>query len=195
MNNVSLKKSTPYFLALSLAGLSWWLVEFFRLPDDEKRKPPALSIQKSPNYFSKGYLKKEMDKNGFLKSKLAAQEMNHYSNEGITKMLKPVMTLYNSKAPPWVIRSELGILSNNGKDLQLKGKVFIHRNKSEGVRELGIETSNLNVKLKDSYAEGSEWTKISSPPHWTTGTGIQMTFKKPISLKLLANVKSYYDTK
>ncbi|MCK5898845.1 MAG: LPS export ABC transporter periplasmic protein LptC [Methylococcales bacterium] len=195
MNNVLLKKSIPYFLAFTLAGLSWWLVEFFRLPDDEKPKPNSLSIQNSPNYFSKGYLKKEMGENGLLKSQLAAQEMNHFSNEGITKMLNPVMTLYNSEDPPWVIRSESGVLSNNGKDLLLKGKVFIHRNKGEGVRELGIETSNLKVKLKDSYAEGSEWTKISSPPHWTTGTGIQMTFKKPISLKLLANVKSYYDTK
>ncbi|MCK5926174.1 MAG: LPS export ABC transporter periplasmic protein LptC, partial [Methylococcales bacterium] len=178
-----------------LAGLSWWLVEIFRLPEDEKPKSAILSTQNSPDYFSKGYLKKEMDENGLLKSQLAAKEMRHYSDKGETHMTNPLMTLYNSDEPPWVIQSESGILSNNGTNLLLKGKVFIHRNKGEGVRELGIETSNLNVKLKESYAEGTEWTRITSLPHWTTGTGIQMTFKKPISLKLLANVKSYYDTK
>ena len=195
MNNFSLKKSAPYVLAFLLAGVSWWLVEVFKLPDKKPPAPSLVSEKNSPNYFSKGYFKKEMNVQGFVKSQLSAEEMRHYSADKITQMIKPVMTLYSENEPPWVITSETGILSDGGTNLLLKGKVFIHRDKAEGVRELSIETSNLKVKLKESYAEGKDWATLRSPPHWTKGKGIQMKFSKPISLKLLANVKSYYDTK
>jgi lipopolysaccharide export system protein LptC len=195
MDDFSLKKSVPYLLAILVAGASWALVEYFRLPDDDMPSAPSVAKKNGPTYFSKRYLKKEMDENGGVKSQLAAEEMLHYSDEGETHMIKPVMTLYNKGAPPWIIQSEKGILSKNGQDLRLEGKVFIHRDKAEGVRELSIETTDLNVKLKESYAEGTDWATLRSPPHWTKGKGIQMKFSKPISLKLLANVKSYYDTK
>ncbi len=191
-NKFFLQNARAYILALILAGLSWWLVEIFQLPDNQTHKK-KLSSAHSPDYFSKGYLKKEMDEQGNLKSTLFAEEMLHYSDDGVTHMINPVMSLYNSDSPPWVIKSETGILSVDGKNLWLNGKVFIHRNKGQGVKELGIETSNLRVKPEENYAEGDEWAKLSSPPQWTEGTGIQMIFKKPISLKLLANVKSYYE--
>ncbi|MDQ7091211.1 MAG: LPS export ABC transporter periplasmic protein LptC [Methylococcales bacterium] len=192
LNKFFLQNSRTYVLAFILAGLSWWLVEAFQLSDDPKNKKVSLSTD-SPDYFSKGYLKKEMDEQGRLKSKLFAEEMFHYSDDGVTHMVKPVMSLYNEDSPPWVIKSDTGILSVDGKDLWLNGHVFIHREKAEGVKELGIETRNLRVKPEENYAEGDEWAKLTSPPQWTEGVGIQMVFKKPISLKLLANVKSHYE--
>ncbi len=191
-NKLFLQNARTYVLALILAGLSWWLVEVFQLPDEVTDKTKK-SSQHSPDYFSKGYLKREMDEQGVLKSKLFAKEMYHYSDDGVTHMVEPVMTLYNADSPPWVIQSETGILSVGGEDLLLNGKVFINRAKAAGVKALGIETSNLRVKPKENYAEGDEWAKLTSPPQWSEGVGIQMVFKKPISLKLLANVKSYYE--
>lgn len=191
-NTLFLKNKLGYILAFILAGFSWWLVEIFQIPTDNTLEPRT-SSQHSPDYFSKNYLKKEMDEHGILKSELFAEEMLHYSDDGMTHMVKPVMTLYNSDSPPWIIQSETGILSMDGKDLSLNGKVFINRKKAEGVRQVRIETHNLRVRPEENYAEGDEWVKLTSPPHQTKATGIQMIFKKPISLKLLANVKSYYE--
>ncbi len=191
-NKFFLQNARTYTLAFILAGLSWWLVELFQLPEEGANKITKLS-QHSPDYFSKGYVKKEMDEQGILKSELFAKEMLHYSDDGVTHMVEPVMTLYNADSPPWVIRSETGVLSVDGKNLLLNGKVFINRAKADGVKALGIETRNLRVKPEENYAEGDEWAKLTSPPQWTEGVGIQMVFKKPISLKLLANVKSYYE--
>ncbi|NOQ34437.1 MAG: LPS export ABC transporter periplasmic protein LptC [Methylococcaceae bacterium] len=191
-NRIFLQNIRTYALALVLAGFSWWAVEIFQLPDEDESKSSELP-KHSPDYFSKGYLKKEMDEQGLVKSKLFAEEMLHYSDDGVTHMTKPEMTFYNADTPPWIIKSESGTLSVDGKDLLLNGQVFVNRNKAENVKQLTIETTNLRVKTEESYAEGDEWAKLSSPPNWAEGIGIQMIFQKPISLKLLANVKSYYE--
>ena len=121
--------------------------------------------------------------------------MIHYSDDGTTHMVNPIMFFHNEKTPPWVIKSETGILSGDGKDLLLNGKVTIDRAKAEGVTQLTINTSMLKVKPETSYAETNEWAELISPPNKTTGTGMKLTFAEPIHLQLLANVKGKYETK
>ena len=149
----------------------------------------------SPDYFSKGYTKWEMNELGTLKSKLLSDEIIHYSDDGTTHMVNPIMFFHNEKTPPWVIKSSTGILSGDGKDLLLNGNVAINRDKAKGATQLTINTSVLKVKPETSYAETSEWAELISPPNKTTGTGMKMTFAEPIKLQLLTNVKGKYETK
>ncbi len=149
----------------------------------------------SPDYFSKGYTKWEMSELGRPKSKLIADEMIHYSDDGTTHLGNPVMFFYNDKTPPWIIKSESGILSADGKDLLLNGKVVVDRAAAEGVRELKIYSSNLKVKPEISYAGTDEWAELISLPSWTTGIGMKLTFAEPIHLELLSHVKGNYETK
>ena len=44
----------------------------------------------SPDYFSKGYTKWEMNELGTLKNKLLSDEMIHYSDDGTTHMVNPI---------------------------------------------------------------------------------------------------------
>jgi lipopolysaccharide export system protein LptC len=182
-----------YALLVLCAVVSWGLVELFRFEyqtDDGSRNAP----KHSADYFSKGYLRKDLNEQGQLKSELSAQTILHYSDDGTTHIDKPMLTLYNtdSAIPPWVIKSENGILSADGENLLLQGKVFIDRAKAAGVRQMNIRTTHLRVQPKISYAESDEWTELISPPHRTVGKGIQITFKKPIHIKLLSRVKSRY---
>ena len=149
----------------------------------------------SPDYFSKGYTKWEMNELGTLKNKLLSDEIIHYSDDGNTHTVNPLMFFYNEKTPPWIIKSETGILSGDGKVLLLNGKVTVNRDKAEGVSQLIINTSMLRVKLESSYAETNEWAELISPPNRTTGTGMKLIFAQPIHLELLANVKGKYETK
>jgi lipopolysaccharide export system protein LptC len=110
-------------------------------------------------------------------------------------MVNPIMFFHNEKTPPWVIKSAIGILSGDGKDLLLNGKVAIDREKAKGVTPLTINTSVLKVNPETSYAETNEWAELISPPNKTTGIGMKMTFVQPIHLQLLANVKGTYETK
>lgn len=178
------------FLAI-LALLSWWLAEYSGLVETSK----ATATRTSPDYFSKGYTKWDMDETGKLKSKLVAEEMTHYAGYWATHTKKPVMHFLNEKTSPWIVEAATGILSKDGKKLQLNGKVTVNRAKAEGVRQLIINTSNLMVSPETSYAETKAWAELISPPNITTGTGMKVTFKEPIHLELLSKVKGKYETK
>ncbi|MFI3178041.1 MAG: LPS export ABC transporter periplasmic protein LptC [Methylococcaceae bacterium] len=178
-----------YLLIISL--VSWWLVEITGLIEIMHGTVPA----HSPDYFSKSYTKWEMNELGLLKNKLIADQLIHYSDDGTTHIVAPVIFFYNEKTPPWVITSATGILSADGTDLHLSGKVHVNRDKAEGVVALTINTSELKVNPQTSYAETAEWAELISLPNITTGTGMQMTYSEPIHLQLLANVKGHYETK
>jgi len=188
---LTLGENKTYLYLVIIAVMSWGLVKLTGIDQLERAIVPT----HSPDYFSKGYTKWEMNELGKLKSKLLADELIHYTDDGTTHLGNPVMFFYNDKTPPWVVKSETGILSADGKNLLLNGKVAIDRAKAEGVRELKINTSNLKVKPETSHAKTAEWAELISPPNWTTGIGMKMVFKEPIYLELLSNVKGKYETK
>lgn len=192
-DNLFLRDLKIYTLVVVLAAISWGLVELFRF--EYQTGDGSLEAPKhSADYFSKGYLRKDLNEQGQLKSELAAENILHYSDDDTTHIDKPRLTLYNTDPaiPPWVVKSEKGILSADGENLLLQGKVFIDRAKAEGVKQMNIKTTNLRVKPKISYAETDERAELLSPPHRVEGKGMQITFKKPINIKLLSNVKSRY---
>ncbi len=180
-----------YAFLLALALLSWWLAQYTGVIEPGK----VAASGTYPDFFSKGYTKWEMDETGKLKSKLVAEEMTHYTDYWATHTKKPVIQFFNEKTPPWVIEAETGLLSKDGKQLQLNGKVKVNREKNEKVRQLIINTSNVLINPETSYAETKAWAELISPPHTTTGTGMKLTFKEPIHLELLSKVKTRYETK
>lgn len=179
-----------YYFMLLLGVASWWLVDFFA---DEvavvKEIPPH-----SSDYFSIGYKKMEMDLSGKPVNELVADRMTHFSDDNTVEMLNPVMTFYNESTPPWVVSSETGLLSADGKNLYLNGMVFIVREQAPGVREVKVNTTNLKVRPDESYAETDEWAELIAPPDWVSGTGMKVFFQAPIHLEFLSNVRSKYES-
>lgn len=180
-----------YLYLIIIALISWGLVNL--MGEDALNRIAATAH--SPDYFSKAYTKLEMDGLGRPKSKLFADDMIHYSDDSTTHMENPLMYFYNETTPPWIIKAETGILSANGKDLLLNGKVVVDRAAAEGVRELKIYTFDLKVKPETSYAETDAWAELISLPNWTTGVGMKLVFAQPIHLELLSKVKGNYETK
>ncbi|HSN23326.1 MAG TPA: LPS export ABC transporter periplasmic protein LptC [Methylomicrobium sp.] len=174
-----------------LALLSWGLVKL----TVTEEAVLAVIPPHSPDLFSTGYTKWEMAENGSLKSKLIADRMTHYSDDGTTHLDKPLMFFHNETTPPWVVKAEAGILSADGKDLKLNGKVLVERAQAPGVKPLIINTSNLKVKPETHYAETDEWAELISVPNRTTGIGMKLVFEQPIHLQLLSKVKGKYETK
>ena len=187
---MTLKENRLYLYVVVIALMSWWLAELTGVVEISHEAPAH-----SPDYFSNGYTKWEMNESGALKKQLLAKAMIHYSDDGTTHMVNPVMFFFSETTPPWIIKSETGILSGDGKDLLLSGQVTIDRAKAKGVRQLTINTSELKVKPETSYAETNEWAELISVPNKTTGTGMNLTFVEPIHLQLLSHVKGKYETK
>ncbi len=182
------RKYSYVFLG-AVALLSAWMVK----EGGQDIVGHGFSPAHSPDYFSIGYTKLEMDAAGRQKNKLLADKMTHYSDDGTTHTLRPVLFFYSQKMPPWVIQSETGVLSADGKELSLNGKVVIERAKTSTARPLKINTANLKVKPETRYAETRERAELISPPNVTTGTGMKLVFMSPIQLELLANVQGNYE--
>lgn len=180
-----------YLYLAGFALFSWWLVKLTSLDETGRIQAPPHSA----DYFSTGYAKWEMDETGTLKSQLLAEQMTHYSDDGTTHLTRPVMHFYNETTPPWIIKSETGLLSADGKNLLLNGAVVIDRARAQRARSLTINTSNLNVKPETGHAETKEWAELISPPNRTTGTGMKLHYTQPVRVELLTHVKGNYETK
>ena len=188
---MSLTENKRYILLTILALLSAWLAKNTETLLISKNPNPA----HSPDYFSNGYSKWQMNEQGTLKSTLNADKIIHFSDDQTTRSTKPVMIFYNAKNPPWFIYAESGVLSADGKDLLLEGQVTIERSKTNKQSSLTIHTSMLKVQPDKNYAETKEWAEFVNPPNKTTGTGMNMTYIEPIHIEFLANVKGNYEHK
>lgn len=177
-----------YVYVTLVALLTWWMQQLY-----ESQETARTVAENSPDFFSAGYYKKEMDIEGAPKSELNADKMQHYKNDGSTHLEKPVMVLYNRNVAPWVIQAESGIMAADGDHLQLNGHAVINRDASANNSALKVTTSDLRVTLSTHYAETAAWAEIISPPNQTSGTGMEVTFVSPINLKLLSKVKGRYE--
>lgn len=178
-----------YYLLLLLGVITWWLVEFFAVEVTITEQAPP----HSPDFFSTGYVKLEMNETGVAENEIFAEHMTHFSDDGTVEMTKPVMTFYNNKTPPWVVKSESGYLSADRNDLFLKGKVHITRAKAAGVIPITVNTTNLQVKPKKNFAETADWAELIAPPSWVTGVGMKVYFQQPIHLEFVSKVRSRHE--
>lgn len=184
-----LREYKAYFWLLLLALLTAWLAKVTNYAIYKSTE----SVEHSADYFSNDYSKMEMDTAGQPKSHLRAAKMQHFSDTNVTELTQPLMTFFNSDEPPWEVRSEIALISADGKDVLMQGKALVERAAAPGVRMLKVNSSNLKVKPEESYAETTEWAELISPPNTTTGIGMKVTFRKPVHLQLLANVKGRYE--
>lgn len=177
-----------YVVMAFLVASSWLLAGLF----DEQDVVIKTVVDHSPDYFSVGYYKKEMTPQGLIDNELVAKKMTHYADDGTTHLESPVMTLYNPALPPWVIKSETGVLQADGDHLFLSGSVFISRAASETRKLFKVNTSELNVQLSISHAETTQWAEIIDGSNRTVGVGMKAVFKNPVKVKFLSKVKGRY---
>ena len=86
-----------YVYVALMALLSWWLQQLY-----EQRQAEIKVAENSPDFFSAGYYKKEMDLQGLPKSELIADKMQHFKADGSIHLEQPKMTLFNPDAAPWL---------------------------------------------------------------------------------------------
>jgi len=180
------------YIAITVIALVSWIV----LHRYEESSVKVVVAENSPDFFSFGYTKKQLNLEGRPRNELKADAMQHYKADGSSHLEKPFMILYNSSGvSPWVIKSEIGVMAADGDNLQLLGLTNISREASANNAALMVNTADLHVKLDSNYAETSARADIISLPNKTTGEGMEITFVSPVHLKLLSKVKGRYELK
>ncbi|MES9993465.1 MAG: LPS export ABC transporter periplasmic protein LptC [Candidatus Thiodiazotropha sp.] len=172
----------------ALLSLSWWLN---RLTQPEELRQPGAKI--SPDSYAEGLVVDTYDESGNLKQRLQSTEMRYFDNTGITELQQPRVWHYNREGPPWRMEADQGLISGKEERVHLPGPVVIDRPAGEKSAPLQIITQDLTLHLKDSMATTEGSVRIESDAQWVTATGMQAWFQGPVRLKLLHEVRGYYE--
>jgi len=189
MSIFALRSLVTYLSLATLALLTWWLAGIF-MPDEEPAGPRTYG---TIDYYSKNLSRTLMDENGKPKQLLFAVNLTHYMDKDRTELAQPVLTLYGTDGPPWVIHSDTAIMPGEGDTIFLNGNVLILRERDENGRTLKIVTQNARVQPDNNYAETDEFIQVLSPPDEMTGKGAQVHFGDDLKVTILSDVRRKHE--
>lgn len=175
-------------LLLALAGGTFWLAQ-----RSTRVEPEYVQLAHRPDYYLEGVDSTLMDLQGAPSQRLVTERMTHYMDDDSTELLSPHLTLFDLERPPWHIRSETGWLSGDGEVLLLQGAVKINRSAAPGVRPLHLRTRDLRVQPRQNYLETDAEVEARSQQDRIDAKGMQIWYRQPIRIKLLANVRGRYE--
>ncbi|MCU7923815.1 MAG: LPS export ABC transporter periplasmic protein LptC [Candidatus Thiodiazotropha sp. (ex Dulcina madagascariensis)] len=178
-------------ILLMLAGLlslGWWMNEIGRSPE----KPPR-AAGTSPDAYAEGLVVWTYDENGLLKRKMVTPGMRHFEQPGITELQRPLLMQFNPASPPWTMRAEEGIARSGDETLFFPGNVTLERPGNADLAPYRVTTRDLTVALRTEFASTPRAVRIESDGQWVTAQGMEAWLDRPMRLKLLRQVRGYYD--
>jgi lipopolysaccharide export system protein LptC len=179
-------------LALLLAAsgyLAWWL-------QGEEADPGTTETRDDhrPDYTAEQIAITAMGVTGRPDRRLVARKARHYEQAGETELDDPKLTLFREDEPPWLVRSERGRISEDGKEIFLQGPVFIDRSAGGEDRAVHIKTSELLVKPDVDYAYTERPVHATSGGEWLSSTaGAELWFGDQLHLKLFGRARLQID--
>lgn len=179
-----------YLILAFIALASWWFSGLFSIDEMHAGSSPVNAV----DYYANKVVMNVTDEKGVRKHQLEAASMKHFSDRDVTELQKPVITLYNPEKPPWIIRSDTGMVSPDGERIFFGGDVYIDRESTSSLRPIKVITKNLHVEPEKHYAQTDERAKIISQSDRVSGTGMRVLFQNPIKLTLLSKVRGKYET-
>jgi lipopolysaccharide export system protein LptC len=176
------------FLFAALLSLGWWMN---RLTQPEQTTPPA--VGRYPDSYAEDLVVRTYNEQGALKQRLQSQRMRHYKNDGVTELQRPILWHYNQKGPPLQMQAQEGLIRPGEETLHLPGRVVIDRPSGADSAPLRIVTQDLTLHVEDSYATTDGPVRIESDQHWMSAKGMEAWLKDSLRLKLLHEVRGYYE--
>lgn len=162
------------------------------------QEPEAPRAAKYPTNIVHNAERRRFDENGQLSSVFVAEETRYYqinpkrrTAKDYADLTKPELTMYSANQPPTTIVSNTGKARNNGKLIQLWGKVHISQTDNLG-QSSELTTPYLVVKPEQQYAETDKPVIITSPGNTTHAVGME-AYLQTDTIKLLSNVRGIHD--
>lgn len=152
-----------------------------------------VAVGRYPDSYAEGLVVRTYDEQGALKQRLESQGMKHYKDPGLTELHQPVLWQYNQEGPPLQMRAQEGLIRPSEETLHLPGRVVIDRPGGADTAPLHIVTQDLTLHAEDSFATTDGPVRIESNQQWMTATGMEAWLKGPLRLKLLREVRGYYE--
>jgi lipopolysaccharide export system protein LptC len=179
----------PIFFAAILAFISYW-VQVSVENESEKR---GNKLSNSPDYFLTNFKTIQTESNGSIHFILSANEMTHFAQDDTTRLKKPLFIRYKNNLPSSKIEGGIGLVSNNGEEVQIIDNVKVVRLESETKPKMELFTDQLTVLPNKDQAFTKRPVRITQDPK-TVVNAIGMNYdKKNGIMTLLGKVRVHYE--
>lgn len=134
----------------------------------------------------------DFDQQGQLHSKMQANQMKHYVRHDMSLFTNPDILIYTDDRIPWYITSDHGKSQNGTTKVLLYGNVVLHQPQRPDHPETTINTTELTVYPKRSFAETDKPVQIKRPGTVIHGKGIKANLKTGV-IRLLTQSRGVYE--
>lgn len=171
----------------SIATFTWWLQHLV--------KPVAATaervIRHDADYTMETFTVTELDATGATHYRLQAELMEHYSDDGSARLVKPQVRFFSRERVPWTLVADEGTVSADSSEIHLNGAVVIERPASATQAPLRLTTRNVLIHPHDEVAETREHVMLQDPLNTTRAVGMRVQMKDA-QLQLLSQVQGHY---
>jgi lipopolysaccharide export system protein LptC len=179
----------PLTILAVLALLTLWIEHSVKAPT----KVLDGSNRHDPDYYMENFHTSKTDAQGNLHYQLAAVEMQHFPDDESTYLSRPRFTQYGVGQPYTQIEGQKGVVSKDGKEVELYELVKVNRPAFAGRGAMGVFTEYLKITPdKDLVTTDQPVTITQAPKTVIHGTGMIYN-KKLNTLTLLKKVHVHYE--
>ncbi len=188
MKNLRFSLTLPLVVLAVLAVLTFWIDRYVQAP----QQAPSKQKTHDPDYFMENFVSSKTDKNGKLKTMLAAVKLEHYADDDSLHMTRPRLTQFNANGGYSQIEGQRGIITANGNIAEFFDHVVVSRPATSDGSDMHLYTNYLKVLPEKHLATTPEEVRITQgPSSYMTGTGM-IYDKQNQEITLQNNVKIHY---
>lgn len=154
-----------------------------------------------PDYVIKDFHAIDLDEGGRIRYELTATELAHFNAPERANLVAPDMIFYrdshagaeaDSAVRPWQLTSSTGVLTEDGKRLELVGDVKLARLVEDPLATMTLETEKLTVHGSRELAVTDQPFVLRTAQGQLSGVGLDADLKNG-RMNLHARVRGQYD--
>lgn len=176
--------------------LNRWLISIITLamvylvfqPEKPDELTPIESQIHDSDYYMKNVTIDQFSPNGKLVNQLTAKRLEHWNNEDISLLDKPVIVFGKNKDNDWVLNAKKGEITSNNSIILLEEKVTISEQRLNNIKTK-MMTEKLTIDLEKNIAYTDNDILIDSQYYTTRSLGLEINLDTDI-INLKNNVET-----
>jgi LPS export ABC transporter protein LptC len=127
------------------------------------------------------------DSSGHHLYHIAADELRHYFKRS-TEMDNIQLTMTPADAPAWYTQADHGWIDQQEKLLMLYGMVILRQDESADSPAIEAISRDMLIDYQNSLAFSMAPATVLNGGHLLSGRGVEMHLKRPVQVRILADV-------